>query len=877
MREKILHPFKKLKNFFDFVAPGVDGLTVEEYESLFIKNPLSKYIMPEAYDDELGFFFCKDNTVGLAYELSALLVLSDNSLLALYNGIFKEDFPEDTLVQFILWASEYIEPLLKRYIELRPPDKRWLAERYADFYRKHIWEGFYPDWQCPVRDFRLFFTVKLPYSMEEYFKKKKDLYYLKERIESTLRTALLAPTQVSPDKLIKLYYLVFNPGHEKRREEHLYYNPSREIYRQCIMGDTLLEQRDRYIRLDGIYGKAITVGNYSKKLESTKLKEIIGSYMGNSAEQINTPFLYALCARKATAKERSSIYTKDAATPKRGTSSSSFSSFFKKHAERVEEIVYAANKLSEEETLWKACLIWYLYHPDYEHLVRSVNTFIHFAQRIGLTLQEEIANLPLFLACTPLNLVHPVLNGAARVNGKRKKTFSFGRAVTFFPHNCAHAAPVQADWPGTTTALLPFVGRLGQVAFIDLWDTNQGRNAVITAPMGSGKSFIANHIAAHYWSVNAYVRIIDVGRSYLPICELLKGQFIEIDPANPVSFNPFSEVKNLELEMDFLVTIVAKMIKPTDPVSDREKGIIERTIKMTFDKYGNETDITKIRDTLLQMHEVEQDKLFREMALDHLAPWVKGGQYGRLVNGKNQIDFDNPFVVFEMGKVESHQNLKSVVLLIAFYHLTKEIYEGDESVRKVIIWDEAWRYSYDQVALYQIERAAREYRKYNGSLIVITQLISDFERNEATKAVVENSDFVFLLQQKPGTIKEMEKEKRFGLSPFEYKLLGSLNTQKGKYSEIFCITNRNGTWVTRFVVPPDIYFLYTTDPQDKTLRNIFIEAGWPIERIIEKCKEIKVNRDLWEFWQAVVQRKTQGETVDLNAVLEEERRFRCQT
>ncbi len=860
------------RNFIESFLPEVDGLEVEALERLHVKNPLSNFILPQSFDPDLGFFFCADNTVGLMYELPPLTAAGEKTVQALRDGIYKADLPEDTLIQFILWGSEYIEPFLQSYVSMRPEEKRWFVERYADFYRKHIWNGPFPEWLCPLRNFRLFFVLKLPYSLNQYQKKKEELYHLRERIFSTLKAAGFTPYRVKARQLIQIYYLIFNPNHDKNRSESLHYDPAQEIRKQCIMGDTVIEQDDDYIRVDGVYGKALTVQAYPKEIDIGRARNLVGNIMGNDAEQINTPFFLVLCARRATETEKRRIYAKEAATPK----AKKISSFSKKHEERVDELLYATNRLTEDGVFWKCSLIWYLYHPDYQFLTRAVNTLTHFAQGSHFTLQEEIANLPLFLACTPFNLTHPLLDGDVRATpgkklARKKRTLSFGRATSYLVHNCTHLSPVQGDWSGTPTPTLPFVGRMGQVASISLWDTNASKNTVIVAPSGLGKSFLANHIATHYWSLNSLVRIVDVGYSYEPICRLFNGQFVEIDPANPITMNPFSEVKDLDVSMSFLVSIVSKMMKPKDPVSDRERGIIERAIRMTFEKYGKETNITKIRDTLLEMHESEHDKLLRQIAVDHLAPWVEGGQYGRLVNGKNQVDFHNPFVVVELSKCETHETLKSVVLLMVFYHLSREIYHGSEHFKKIIIWDEAWRYLHDEVAVEQIEKAAREYRKFNAALIIIMQSISDLARNESTKVIEENSDFLFILPQKSGVVKEMEKTQKFGLYPFEYKLINTLTTQKGRYSEFFAITCKNGNWVLRFLVPEDIYWIYTTDPDDKVLRSIFMEAGWPIEKIMDKCVQIKKTPGLRDFWQEVATaKKTEGKEVDLNQLLKYE-------
>ena len=55
-------------------------------------------------------------------------------------------------------------------------------------------------------------------------------------------------------------------------------------------------------------------------------------------------------------------------------------------------------------------------------------------------------------------------------------------------------------------------------------------DATIAAESGSGKSFLANYLITSYLSLGAQVFVIDVGKSYQNLCELLGGSFIFFKP-----------------------------------------------------------------------------------------------------------------------------------------------------------------------------------------------------------------------------------------------------------------------------------------------------------------------------------------------------------
>ncbi len=131
----------------------------------------------------------------------------------------------------------------------------------------------------------------------------------------------------------------------------------------------------------------------------------------------------------------------------------------------------------------------------------------------GYKIQEEIRamNLALFLAATPLNF-------NTEVDEKLLK-----RSRTMFDFNAAHLTPVQADWKGTGTPVVPLLSRRGQESFFNLFDGAEGANACVAAKKGSGKSFSVSFIISTYLSIPdepresmrvANIWVIDVGESY---------------------------------------------------------------------------------------------------------------------------------------------------------------------------------------------------------------------------------------------------------------------------------------------------------------------------------------------------------------------------
>ncbi|MHB1755823.1 MAG: TraC family protein [bacterium] len=836
MLNNILHPIKSFLGIDD----QLDALKSEEYSRFFEKINLSKYIFPKKYDKENGLYILEDplskpDYLGFAFFLYPKTIMGADTLSFLETGIYQNmSIPEDTILQWNMWGGDLIEPLTDRYIDAKEPDMQNIAKEYTEFLNKHKSRGFTLDWQTPVRDVYTCLTVKVPFHLTGNTftddNKVNLVLALKNQIFSTLNQANLSPEPIDPDVLVYFYRIFFNPNHNNR--DPLIYDENKSIKDQIILRDTLINQphNGKYIKVDEYYGKALTVKTFPKEFVASDIMEFLGSVRHLNRNQINTRFFYSFIARKATDTEKNSLSTKAEVTMKQ----KSFSSLSRKLAERQEDFVVLSREIEEGQQIWKGFPIWYLYDKDYDVLTDAVSTVKNTVSQKGVELQEELVVMPYFLASTPFNCSKTLTDYAPR------------RAYSMLSYNAAHLTPLQWDWKGSGTPVIPLISRRGQLMFIDLWDTNGGMNACIVGPMGQGKSFFVNHIVFNYRSMpKTIIRIIDVGASYYGIAKLFGGEFIEPDFNNPVCINPFSDITNLNQEISQLVGIVDRMIKPSSACTDTERGLIHLAIRNCFDKYGNDTTITIVRDEILQIAKDTDDVEFKKLADYNLLPWCIGGQYEKFFNGKSEVDLTNRLIVFELGKIKEDTTLTNILLMTIFHHINKEIYYGersDRSIKKIVIWDEAWRFTTNVLVLPFIEMGSREYRKFGASLIFITQSISDLQKNETTKTIKRNSEYLFVFYQQPEEWERVAKDDELFISEYEKNLYrDTLHTVKGSYSEILTLSSR-GRGIGRLLMPPELYWLYTTDAAEVGIRHKFIdECNGDIFAAVQKCIEWKKN------------------------------------
>jgi conjugal transfer ATP-binding protein TraC len=177
----------------------------------------------------------------------------------------------------------------------------------------------------------------------------------------------------------------------------------------------------------------------------------------------------------------------------------------------------------------------------------------------------------------------------------------FGRINTKTADNAVMTSPLIAEWKGTQTPVMTLFGRRGQIIGFDLFDNTGGNfNFAVAALSGSGKSVFVNEMTYRYLGAGAKVWIIDVGRSYKNLCELLDGEFIEFsdERQNTICLNPFSMIIDISADMEMILPLIAQMASPREPLDNYGYTALGSAIKRVWDAKGRAATITDIYELL---------------------------------------------------------------------------------------------------------------------------------------------------------------------------------------------------------------------------------------------------------------------------------------
>jgi conjugal transfer ATP-binding protein TraC len=147
------------------------------------------------------------------------------------------------------------------------------------------------------------------------------------------------------------------------------------------------------------------------------------------------------------------------------------------------------------------------------------NTFLHF---------------PSLLAHLPLAQSHHLFNDLKSLNLTYK----------MWAENAANLFPMLGEIKGHSSKRLMVGQRRGQILFWDPFDNNRGNyNVAITGDSGSGKSVMMQELASSIVGTGGRAFIVDVGKSYQKLCQLLDGVFLEFAKINNICLKPLYECR----------------------------------------------------------------------------------------------------------------------------------------------------------------------------------------------------------------------------------------------------------------------------------------------------------------------------------------------
>ena len=300
---------------------------------------------------------------------------------------------------------------------------------------------------------------------------------------------------------------------------------------------------------------------------------------------------------------------------------------------------------------------------------------------------------------------------------------------------------------------------------------------------GSGKSMSCkSEIVSIFLCTADDIFICDPEAEYYPLVKRLHGQVIRLSPTSKDYVNPldinlnYSEDDNpLALKSDFVLSFCELVMGGKNGLEPIEKTVIDRAVQVIYRPYladprpENMPILSDLHAALVAQHVPEADRVAQALDL-----YVSGSL--NVFNHRTNVDIGNRLVCFDIK--ELGKQLKKLGMLIVqdqiWGRVTQNRSQGKETW---FVCDEFHLLlREEQTAAYSAEIWKR-FRKWGGIPTGATQNVKDLLSSPEIENILENSDFIVLLNQAAGDRKILAE--RLNLSAEQQKYIDNAEPGEG--------------------------------------------------------------------------------------------------
>ena len=335
-------------------------------------------------------------------------------------------------------------------------------------------------------------------------------------------------------------------------------------------------------------------------------------------------------------------------------------------------------------------------------------------------------------------------------------------------------------------------------------------NGLILGTPGSGKSFSAKReITNAFLVTDDDVIICDPESEYSPLVNKLNGQCIVISPSSSQYINPmdinanYSEEDNpVALKADFILSLCELIVGGKDGLQPVEKTVIDRCVHQIYQNYFNDPkpENMPILEDLYNALLEQEEKEARHVATA-LEIYVKGSL--NLFNHRTNVDIHNRLVCYDIKQLG--KQLKKIGMLVVQDQVWGRVTTNRNAGKATRYYMDEFHLllKEEQTAAYSVDIWKR-FRKWGGIPTGITQNVKDMLRSPEIANILENSDFIYLLNQASDDRNILAQ--RLNISPHQLSYV----TNSGEGEGLLFYGNVILPFVDRFPTDLELYRIMTT-------------------------------------------------------------------
>lgn len=308
-------------------------------------------------------------------------------------------------------------------------------------------------------------------------------------------------------------------------------------------------------------------------------------------------------------------------------------------------------------------------------------------------------------------------------------------------------------------------------------------NGLMLGTPGSGKSFSAKReIIDTFLRTTDDIIICDPEGEYYPFVKRLGGDEIKLSLTSKDYINPlditldYGEGENpVAFKSDFILTMMELIAGGKVGLTARQKTIVDRSVREIYRPYVNNPVpenipiLEDLYDSFRKSGTVEGNEL-----ADALELYVHGSL--NVFNNRTTIDTNNRLICFNIKELGS--NLRDLGMLVLQDHVWNKVTSNrNKNKRTWYYMDEFHKLLLEeQTSNYSIEFWKR-FRKWGGIPTGITQNVKDLLLSPRIETIIDNTDFVYLLNQ--ATSDRLILQQKFNISDYQANYITNSNEGEG--------------------------------------------------------------------------------------------------
>ncbi len=281
-------------------------------------------------------------------------------------------------------------------------------------------------------------------------------------------------------------------------------------------------------------------------------------------------------------------------------------------------------------------------------------------------------------------------------------------------------------------------------------------NGLILGTPGSGKSFTVKREILNSFLVSPDdIFICDPEGEYFPLVNALGGQLIKVCNSSPNHINPMDIVIDSQdddpigMKSEFILSLCELIVGGKYGLDSEERSIIDRCVRDLYVDFlnNNPTDETMPILADLQQALRDSEREAAQRVANSLDLYVTGSL--NIFNNRTNVDLTNRIVCFDIKELGNQ--LRKVGMLIVQDQVWNRVSINRQQIKSTRYYIDEFHLllKEEQTAKYSMEIWKR-FRKWGGIPTGITQNVKDLLGSQEISNILDNSDFICMLNQASG-------------------------------------------------------------------------------------------------------------------------------